>query len=308
MNDYSNFSTSSNRKERVKRSPRNSNIRRSKRRAKSSQYDDFDDETTKIDQKFRLLQEINQIKSDIDELNEIFEEQIIKQKIEQNKELRYQRKYKPELAAQIEEYTELPNRVLSLQDTINELEQQISFFSSLYSKENLQKIQQEVDEQKVDLTYLKSKIEDISLDSELTFTSPEWAEAEKRMHYLDVLKESEKHYKQEVKTLRKEGKELLQNFIENGKVQDPVEANQIELAQLETKLRALQNSEEMKKIELEKTKSDFEKKQMLLQSINGTPKRSSSKKTDTQKNPDNCEQVQDGDSSIFHITQNKNII
>ena len=132
-------------------------------------------------------------------------------------------KYKPSLTQKTMEQRELPFRVCELQGEVDEIDQQITFFRSLFTKENRDQIGTEVEEQKREVVHLKAQIQDITLDSELIFSSNEWEEVKKREQYMNIMKETIKEHNAELKQLRKEGRKMMSEAKILQQKKDPIE-------------------------------------------------------------------------------------
>ena len=317
-------------------------IRKSLKRRKIDLNQDTEEETNRFTLKFQLVTEIQDLQKELAILRQIYNQQLLNYEEKTQKEISYQMKYKPSLTQKTKDQHELPFRVCELQGEVDEIDQQITFFKTLFTREKRDQIGSEVEEQKREVVHLKAQIQDITLDSELIFSSKEWEEMKKREHYMNTMKEAIKEHNNELKQLRKEGRKMMNEAKILQQKKDPIEEKIIEINKLNRRVENLKKQKEKKNEELDELKKNFEEKMFIISSFkdssSSSPRKEKRKqkekprKTYQQENDEKEQQNEEEkyerkdhyyyqyqqnderepeeteDSTIFQMTQNKNVM
>ena len=295
-------------------------------------YDD--QQLTFAFEKLDLITEIRNIKRDIAafEQNLRSKEEIYDKQMEKTLKDPYNRVYDDDEKKEVEKFNKNASQVQILQSNVEELDTQIQFFKTLFSEDSLTKIQDEVFNQKQIHQDLLTDIQTITEDNELLLCDIEGNCLADKIQETIELKSLTQNYQQEIKTLRKEGKDLMEEATEIQK-NDPIDKNKKQIVLLNnvlervkrrrilkerdaneiSKRREVQqaisknvkeditNEKKAKQKEKQKLKeiketSDFNSHTLMpIDSINRSP-----------RNKKRRDETEEGDTTLFEITQQQN--
>ena len=284
-------------------------------------------------EKLELINEIRDIKRDIAAYEQTLrdKEEVYDKQMEKTLKDPYNRVYDDDQKKEVEKFNKNANQVQVPQSNIEELDTQIQFFKTLFSEESLVKIQDEVFGQKQIHNDLLNDIQTITENNELLLCDIEGTGLAEKIQETMDLKSLTQNYQQEIKTLRQEGKDLMEEASELQK-NDPIDKNKKQLVLLNNVLQRVQRrrilrerdaNEASKRKEVQKTisqdvKNDIsqekkreQKERQKLKEIKENSNFNSHEMMpiDTIKSPRNKkrkEEADEGDTTLFEITQQQN--
>ena len=210
-------------------------------------YSNDDQQTTFALEKLDLVNEIKQIKKDIEANSKVLrkKERIYNKKMDKALKDPYNRTLNSEDKKEVEQFNQNAGKVQMLQSNIEELDTQIRFFKSLFSEDSLTKIQDEVQAQKRIHSDLLADIQSLTEDNELLLCDIEGQCLAEKIQRMMEYKSLEKKHKDEVKGLKKEGRKLMKEAEEMQK-NDPIDKNKKEVVLLRNQLMKLQRRRSIK--------------------------------------------------------------
>ncbi|EAX99752.1 hypothetical protein TVAG_367440 [Trichomonas vaginalis G3] len=191
-------------------------------------------------QKQTLINEMRAIRAEISQLNVEYQDisQYCKDVMEET--ISNSREYTDKDRDDMKDFAEKSQKRETLQNQVQELETQIQFFKSFFSDDNLEKLKTELEDQTLEMHTLTEYLESLTADRELILSELESSSLEQRIQDNEKLKSLQKHYKQEIKQLKLEAKELVE-AVKLVQKSDPIEANQREVERLKAELTRYQN-------------------------------------------------------------------